>query len=417
MYTDSICRGSNKYDTFAVNCGFVMKKSPLLVIFFTVFLDLLGFGLIIPVLPVFAKELGAGNIQVGMIAGIYSLMNFLFAPLLGGLSDRHGRRPIILISVTITALSYLLFGFTHSIALLFISRMLSGIGSANLSVAQAYISDSTAPNQRARSMGLIGAAFGLGFIFGPLVGGVVKSSFGMGAVGLLASSLSALNLLLAYLLLPESIKEKNKERKLQLFSFTELFRVLQRETISGLFFMNFIYITAFSMMQITAVILWKEAYGLDEKHIGYMFAFIGVTSAVIQGGLIGPLTRRFGESRLLTFGLTGMTIGLITIPLAPGGPWFYIVQGTSMFLLAVGSGCATPSAGSLLSKLAHENEQGKVLGLNMSFSSLARVIGPVLGGICYDIHHALPFISAGILMLGCFVFIVPLYQTLKRLNQ
>ncbi len=390
-----------------------MKKSPLIVIFFTVFLDLLGFGLIIPILPVFAKELGAGNIQVGMIAGVYSLMNFLIAPLWGSLSDRHGRRPIILLSIAITALSYLIFGFTTSLLLLFISRMLSGVGSANLSVAQAYISDSTTPENRARSMGMIGAAFGLGFIFGPLVGGVIKSEFGIGALGLLASSLSTLNWFMAYFMLPESIKAKNKDQQLRLFSFKDMFEVLQREAISSLFFINFIYITAFSMMQITAVILWKEEYQLDEKHIGYMFAFIGICSAIVQGGLIGILNKKLGEQKLLTIGLICMVFGLLSIPFSPQGFWFYPIQGTSMLLLAFGSGCATPAAGALLSKLAHENEQGKVLGLNMSFSSLSRVIGPILGGICYDIHHAMPFLSAGVLMLGCFVLLFPLFGKLK----
>jgi MFS family permease len=390
-----------------------MKKSPLIVIFFTVFLDLLGFGLIIPVLPVFAKELGADNIQVGMIAGVYSLMNFLIAPLWGALSDRYGRRPIILMSIAITAASYLLFGFTSSLILLFLSRMMSGVGSANLSVAQAYISDSTTPENRAKSLGIIGAAFGLGFIFGPLVGGLVKSEFGISALGILACSLSTLNLALAYFLLPESIKARNKERKLSLFSFKDLYAVLQREAISSLFFINFIYITAFSMMQITGVILWKEEYGLDEKHIGYMFAFIGITSSVVQGGLIGKLNKMWGEQKLLTIGLSCMVFGLVSIPFAPRNEWFFLIEGISMFLLAFGSGCATPAANSLLSKLAHENEQGKVLGLNMSFSSLSRVIGPVLGGFCYNMHHAMPFLSAGVLMLGCFVLLFPLYPKLK----
>jgi MFS family permease len=144
-----------------------------------------------------------------------------------------------------------------------------------------------------------------------------------------------------------------------------------------------------------------------------MFAFIGITSSIVQGGLIGRLTKLFGEQKLLTLGLSCMVLGLLTIPFAPHGIWFYPVQGVSMFLLAFGSGCATPSASSLLSKLAHENEQGKVLGLNMSFSSLSRFIGPVLGGVCYNIHHAMPFLSAGVLMLGCFVLLLPLFGKLK----
>ena len=190
-----------------------MKKSPIFVLFITIFLDLLGFGIIIPILPIFIKELGAQDFQVGLIAAIYPVMNFMFSPFWGTLSDRYGRRPIILTSVLVTAVAYIVFANAHAIIIIFISRMLSGIGSANISVAQAYIADVTSPSERAKSMGLIGAAFGLGFIFGPSIGGYLKSISAEGSVdlvGYVTASLCMVNFILAYFLLPESLKEKKK---------------------------------------------------------------------------------------------------------------------------------------------------------------------------------------------------------------
>lgn len=392
-----------------------MKKSPILVIFITVFLDLLGFGLIIPILPLFSQDLGASSLTVGLIAAIYSLMNFIFAPIWGSLSDIYGRRPVILFSVAITAVSYLLFGFTHSLIVLFISRMLAGIGSANISVAQAYISDITKPEDRAKSMGLIGAAFGLGFIFGPLFGGILKADFGTVALGLAAASLSTFNFVLAYFLLPESLINKIKNKKISLFALAGFNDVLRRKNISSLFFINFIYVTAFTMMQMTAVLMWKDRFGLDEKHSGYMFAFIGLISAITQGGLIGTLNKKLGEKKLIVIGLSCVTIGLFTIPFAPQiFPQFYFVQCLSMALLAFGSGCATPTISALLSKLSKANEQGEVLGLNMSFASLSRVVGPILGGWLYSFYFGFPFWGASIIMLGCFALLIPLYRRMAK---
>ena len=392
-------------------------QSPKLVILMTIMIDMLGFGLIIPVLPSFSKELGATNLEVGGIAAIYSLMNFLFAPWWGMLSDKYGRRPIILISIAVTGLSYLLLGTSTALIVLFLSRMFSGIGSANISVAQAYLSDITPPNERAKAMGMIGAAFGIGFIFGPVLGGWLADQFGTAALGYFAASLSAINLVSAWWVLPESLKTKNPESKPRLFKFGPLLNALQREHISGLMIVGFIYITAFAMMQITAVLYWEELHGLSKKEVGYLFAFIGITSAIVQGGLVGKLQKAWGEERMLVVGLSCMVVGLAIIPFGPDPKMmFFAWQGVAMALLAFGSGCSLPALGSLLSRLAGAHEQGQILGVHMSFGAMARVVGPLLGGFLYGLDFHLPFVGGAVLSASAFLLLIPLHNRLRALN-
>ncbi|MDP3929509.1 MAG: MFS transporter, partial [Bacteroidota bacterium] len=258
------------------------NRSPIFVLFVTIFIDLLGFGLIIPILPIFALELQASSLQIGLIAGLYSLMNFVFAPFWGTLSDKIGRRPVMLISIFITMLAYVFFAFTNSLWFLVISRIFAGIGSANISAAQAYISDITEPKDRAKNMGLIGAAFGLGFIFGPPAGGFLKSLSGSGSVALVgyfAASLCAINWVLAYAYLPESLKEKQHDKPFRFKPIGDLFLELKKPVIRELFSVNFLFITSFAMMQITLAILWIEHYLLNEKQVGFVFMFMGLTSA------------------------------------------------------------------------------------------------------------------------------------------
>jgi MFS transporter, DHA1 family, tetracycline resistance protein len=369
------------------------------------------------VLPSFSKELGASNMEVGGIAAVHSLMNFLFAPWWGMLSDKHGRRPIILISIAVTGCSYLLLGFSSMLVVLFLSRMFSGIGSANISVAQAYLSDITPPQDRAKAMGMIGAAFGLGFIFGPVIGGLVADHYGTAALGFMAASFSAINLVMAWLMLPESLKVTNPLSRPRLFKFKPLLAALQREYISSLMIVGFIYITAFAMMQITAVLLWQEHYHITKKEVGYLFAVIGLASAVVQGGLVGKLQRAWGEEKMLIVGLSAMVLGLLTIPFAPSAHLpFFVMQGLSMGLLAFGSGCAQPALSSLLSRLSGADEQGKILGINMSFGSLARVVGPLLGGLFYSLDFRLPFVGGAVLSASAFFLLIPLHKRLMALN-
>jgi DHA1 family tetracycline resistance protein-like MFS transporter len=379
-------------------------KKPIIVIFITIFIDMLGFGIIIPILPVFTKELGAENYQVGLIAMSYAVMNFIFAPFWGSLSDSFGRRPIILGSVLITGCAYLLFSQTTNLWLLLLSRIFAGIGSANLSVAQAYIADITTPEQRAKSMGMIGAAFGLGFIIGPTVGGYLKAMSGVGhmdAVGYTAAGLCLMNLVLAYFLLPESLQTKKEHVRFNFKVISGVAVELRKPTIRELLLINFIFITAFMIMQMSATLYWKEQIGLSEIEIGNMFAFIGLATVIVQGGLVGRLVKRFGETRLMKFGMGLFIVGLMMIPWATRET-FLPIELTAFALIALANGCLTPSITSLLSKKADARDVGQVLGVNQSFGSMARAVGMGLSGFIYGVEFHLPFITGAAIMLTCF---------------
>lgn len=383
-----------------------MKKSPLFVLFITIFIDMLGFGIIIPILPIFSKELGAADYQVGLIAMIFPIMNFLFAPLWGTLSDRHGRRPIMLISIFITAIAYFVFSQVTMLWILFFSRLLSGVGSANISVAQAYITDVTSPAERTKSLGFLGAAFGIGFIMGPPLGGWLKSISTSGTVdwvGYVACGMCVVNLVMAYFLLPESLKEKKINLPFNFKVVTGIIIELKKPMVGQLLWINFIFITAFMLMQISCSLMWKEITLLDEKQIGYVFAFIGVATAVVQGLLVGRMVKAFGETKMLTYGIIFMAVGLAILPLT-GKTLFVPVQFIGLALIAMANGCLTPSITSLLSKFANQNEVGHVLGVSQSFGSVARAVGMGLSGFLYSSQFAVPFVVGVVLMLTCFWF-------------
>jgi MFS family permease len=383
-----------------------MKKSPLFVLFITIFIDMLGFGIIIPILPIFSKELGAADYQVGLIAMIFPIMNFLFAPLWGTLSDRHGRRPIMLISIFITSIAYFVFSQVTVLWILFFSRLLSGVGSANISVAQAYITDVTSPAERTKSLGFLGAAFGIGFIMGPPLGGWLKSISTSGTVdwvGYVACGMCVVNLVMAYFLLPESLKEKKINVPFNFKVVTGIITELKKTMVGQLLWINFIFITAFMLMQISCSLMWKEITLLDEKQIGYVFAFIGVATAVVQGLLVGRMVKAFGETKMLTYGIIFMAVGLAILPLT-GKTLFVPVQFIGLALIALANGCLTPSITSLLSKFANQNEVGHVLGVSQSFGSVARAVGMGLSGFLYSVQFAVPFVVGVVLMLTCFVF-------------
>jgi MFS family permease len=383
-----------------------MKKSPLFVLFITIFIDMLGFGIIIPILPIFSKELGAADYQVGLIAMIFPIMNFLFAPLWGTLSDRHGRRPIMLISIFITAIAYFVFSQVTVLWILFFSRLLSGVGSANISVAQAYITDVTSPAERTKSLGFLGAAFGIGFIMGPPLGGWLKSISTSGTVdwvGYVACGMCVVNLVMAYFLLPESLKEKKINVPFNFKVVTGIITELKKPMVGQLLWINFIFITAFMLMQISCSLMWKEITLLDEKQIGYVFAFIGVATAVVQGLLVGRMVKAFGETKMLTYGIIFMAVGLAILPLT-GKTLFVPVQFIGLALIALANGCLTPSITSLLSKFANQNEVGHVLGVSQSFGSVARAVGMGLSGFLYSVQFAVPFVVGVVLMITCFWF-------------
>lgn len=376
----------------------------LLILFLTIFIDLMGFGIFIPVIPIYARDLHASDALVGDLGAVFSLAMFICTPVWGSLSDRYGRKPVIMAAIGFSALSYVLFAHATTLFLLVLSRVLTGIGSGNITAAQAYITDITPPQGRAKAMGIIGAAFGLGFIFGPPMGSFIFAQFGVEWVGYLAAALCLLNLVAVQAFLPESLTEKDGARKVRVKPFTGAYRALKDLRFRDLYVVSFIFITAFSMMQMTIALLWIDNYGLNEKQIGLMFAAVGLASAIVQGGMIGWLQRTFGERRLMVYGSLCMAVGLGMIPFIPLS-LFVPLSIVSILLLSLGNGCLNPTILSLLSRNAAQREQGEVLGTNQSFGSLARIAGPAMGGRLYSLGHALPYVSAAAIMLGALYWI------------
>jgi multidrug resistance protein len=385
-----------------------MKTSPFVILFFTVFLDLIGFGIVLPLLPNYARELGASPLLIGIVAGSYSLMQFFSAPIWGSISDKIGRRPVILISVLTSTVSYLIFSQSHSVWLLLLSRVLAGIGSANVGVTQAYITDITTWEERSKSLGILGAAFGLGFVLGPPIGGTIKSAYGIESVGYLAAVLTFLDFLLAYFLLPESLKEK-KAGKLHFTGFQadKLIEAFQRPAINRLLVIGFCFVFAFVNMQISVPLLWKEHYQQDDKMIGYLFAFVGCISVIVQGGLIGKLAKKFGERKVLVAGLISMCAGVTLIPFVPES-YFFSIGLVVLALLAIGNGLVTPLNTSLISMYASSEEQGEILGISQSVGALGRILGPLSGSLLYGLDSHVPYLAGGVCLLIGLALALPL---------
>jgi multidrug resistance protein len=377
------------------------SASPLVIIFVTVFIDLLGFGIIIPLLPFYAETFGASAMAVGLLSASYSLMQFLFAPIWGRLSDRIGRRPVILIGLFGSFAAYLLFGLADSLAVLFVARIAAGIAGANIPTAQAFIADTTTPENRARGMGLVGAAFGLGFVFGPAIGGFL-SHWGYAAPAFFASALSFANFLAAVFVLPESrpVEAAPPPSRTRLDT---LRAALARPHLPLLLTIYFIVIAAFSSFEATFALFSERRFGFTAATIGYVFAFVGTILATVQGALVGRAARAIGERRLVPLAILTIALGLTLVPLAASIPWLLAACG----LLSVGMGFNSPSLMSLISRLSDRDDQGGVLGVSQSLASLARVIGPAWGGFLYDrIGFTSPYFSAAALMGVAFLISV-----------
>lgn len=367
--------------------------NPTVVIFVTVFIDLLGFGIIIPLMPFYAETFGANALTVGLLNTSFSLMQFVFAPFWGRLSDRVGRRPVILIGLFGSAVSYLLFGLATSLTLLFAARIAAGIAGANIPTAQAYMADVTTPENRAKGMGLVGAAFGLGFIFGPAIGGFL-SRWGYQAPSFFASALSLANFVAAWFLLPESRSTARKDRPHA--SRVEVFRhALTRPGLPQLLLIYFIVVTAFASFETTFALYSERRFAFSASTIGYVFAFVGVVLSFIQGFLVGRVVPHAGEHRVVPAAILVIATGLVLVPAASSVPMLVGACG----VLAVGMGFNSPSLMSLVSRRSDDDMQGGVLGLSQSLASLGRVIGPAWGGWLYDRYGmATPYLSAAGLM-------------------
>lgn len=383
-------------------------RSPRSVLFLTVFMDLIGFGIVLPLLPIYARAWGASALMNGLLMAVYSLMQFLFAPAWGHLSDRVGRRPIILVSLSGSVVGYGLFGvagLAQSVPLLFASRLLSGVMGANIAVAQAYIADTTAAEHRAHGMGLIGAAFGLGFILGPAFAGLL-SPLGEAAPGFGAALICGINLVLAARGLPESLPPEHRhtgprgESRLRL-----LLDALRTPGVRSLLWMFFVFTIALSVWESILPVFCSLRFGWEERTISFVFVYFGVLAALVQGYLVRRLRAFVSEVPLIWAGtvITALAFGLIAWTLRP---WLHLL---SLGLLSFGYGASNPSFLGLLSRRVGPREQGRVLGVSQSLSSLGRVVGPLAGysllGVA-QMHprghwaEAMPFLF-GTLLVGC----------------
>jgi multidrug resistance protein len=372
-----------------------MKRSPLVIVFFTVFIDLVGFGIVLPLLPYYAETYGAGALAVGLLSTSYSLMQFLFTPLWGRMSDRYGRRPLILLSLSGSCIGYLVFALAKTLPVLFIGRMIAGFAGAIIPTTNAYIADVTTPENRAKGMGLIGAAFGLGFILGPAIGGLL-SPYGYDKPAFLASAMAGTNLLFAYFKLPESQTAESRSRaKTRTFGIKALTEALAHPRIGLLLMLYFVVTFAFSNMEATFGLLNEHRYGLSASETGYLFTFIGLLMSLMQGTLVGRLVKRLGEGRLISLGTFTMIFGIGLMPFAPN----MLIYCGIIALMSFGAGVNNPSITGLLSRSSSLDEQGGIMGIAQSTASLARVLGPVWGGYTFgSIGIRWPFISAGLLM-------------------
>ncbi|MFY0675230.1 MAG: MFS transporter [Bacteroidia bacterium] len=389
-----------------------MKSKPLAILFLTIFIDLLGFGIIIPILPTYSKELGASDFMVSVVGFIFPMVQFLFSPLMGSISDRFGRKPIITGSLLVNIVGYGLFAHAATIPLLFVARLLNGVGSANLGAAQAYISDITPTEERAKAFGIIGAAFGLGFIFGPPLGGILKESYGIEVVGYTLVALCVINLLVVTFILPESLKDKNHSIKLKVNPLNGIVRAFRVPQTRSVISMNFIFIVAFALMQLAAALLWAERYGLTEREIGYVFMFIGFMSAIFQGAVVGIASKKIGEKKMLIVGSISLGIGLAILA-TPSQAWFYPVELLSMTLLAFGNSMLMPASTALVSKYSNQKEQGIMLGINQSMASLGRAVGFIFSATLYGVLYHLPFTIGASLMVLVLIMAISFNRNFK----
>ena len=364
------------------------SRSPLVIIFITIFIDLVGFGIVIPVLPLYAERYGASETTVGILLAIYSAMQFVFAPILGKLSDRVGRRPVLLASLIGTSIGFLimglapkmpvgfaLLGMAPTLVWLFIARIIDGISGGNISTAQAYIADVTSAEERSKGMGLIGAAFGLGFIFGPAIGGVM-SHVSAEAPFFFASAMAAANATALYFLLPESLSHEHRAEARRRVSVSEILEQSGGWHLKAIIATYFFATISFAMLTATYALFANHRFNFDAIHTGYMFTYVGVLGAIIQGGLLGRLVKAFGERTLAVSGTAIFAVSMFGLPLTTSLATLMMASTG----IAIGNSLMTPSLNGLASKGVSAAWQGRMLGVMASVASLARIIGPVLGG-------------------------------------
>ncbi|HZC35453.1 MAG TPA: MFS transporter [Chthoniobacterales bacterium] len=380
-----------------------MKKSPLATILLIVFIDLIGFGMIIPILPLYAEGFGALEWQIGLLLASYSFMQFLASPVLGAISDRFGRKPVLLCSLLGSAISYILMANAHSLLVLFAARIIAGICGASVGTASAYIADITPPENRSRRIGLIGAAFGVGFVLGPAIGGLL-SLLSVAAPFWFAALVALANALAVIAFLPEP--KEHADRLQNLKSAGELWTGSFGRWLAFLVVTYFVAIVGFAIVTMIYPQVSNRRFGLSQSQISWIFVLLGLVGALIQGGAIGRLAKRFGDYKLAVAGLAVMAASMLLMPFGTSVPLFLLFT----IGLGIGNSLAQPTINAMASKAAHAGLQGRVLGTLQSAGSLGRVCGPAIAGFLLTsdrIHPPIeygntPFLVGGLVMALAF---------------
>ena len=411
--------------------AFMTRKSSVLVIFLTVFIDLVGFGIVVPLVPIYSRHFGAEGWVIGLIIASFSAFQFIFSPIWGRLSDRHGRRPILLLSTAGASLSYVIFALssalenhTAALVLMVLSRSFAGLCGGNITVAQAYIADITPAEQRSRRMGLIGMAFGLGFIFGPAIGGLSLKHLGNTGPGWVAAAFCATNFLLALIILGES-RLPNSQPATQRPHLGQWLHTLAQPRIGLLVIVFFLATFCFSCFESTLPLVVSDNFHLniqsDETSasiVTYLFVYCGLIGAFVQGGAIGRLVKKYGEPKLIALSLVLTAVSLALLPFISGSveltwvvlvrpegrPWVLMLA--ALGLLSVGTSLTRPPLFGLLSNLTGADEQGATIGVAQGAGSMARILGPVFATGLLPLSQALPYlISTAILFLTTVVLV------------
>jgi DHA1 family tetracycline resistance protein-like MFS transporter len=395
------------------------------VIFLIVLIDLMGFGIIIPLLPFYVPNYSEHPLKVTLIFSIFSICQFIGAPVLGALSDRFGRRPVLVISQIGSTLGYVLLGVATTLGargtispeamlwLVYASRVIDGFTGGNISTAQAYVSDVTTPQNRAKGMGMLGAAFGIGFCLGPFLGGTL-GHYDKSWPAYVAAALCAIAATLTYFKLPESRHHGETESVTWLHP-SRFTPVLKKPVLVQLLTISFFTMAAFVMMESTIGIYLHATFGYEERQVGYFFGFIGVVIIIVQGRLIGPLTRKFGEWALAITGTLLVAIGMVLFMATSQWQWIALlcIAGAAN---ATGRSLQQPTVSSLISKFSDRRDQGIVFGLYHGLGSLARVVGPIVAGLAYEIRHTGAFAVACVIALVMSLWTFLLRQPAPQLS-
>ena len=378
------------------------------VLFFTLFIDMLGFGIVMPILPRYGEFLGASSWEIGLLVGIFSLAQLVMLPFWGHLSDRIGRKPVLMISVFGTMIGYLIMGSTRSIIIMMVARVIDGAAGANISTIRAWVSDITKPKERSKMMGQLGAAYGLGFIFGPALGGWASHYYGFSSPMYIAAGLSMVNLVLVATTLSESLEQKQKKEKDS--KLPSLFLILEhvdKKSYLPVLVTYFFFVVGFSMVVTLLPVFFYHRYGINEQQTGGIYAMIGVIAIIVEGGLFGFLSRKLGDRLLSIIGTILLAVAFFLIPLT----WSISVVVVVCAIMGVGDSLLSAALPSIVSRSVNEQWQGSAFGFYESAASLARCFGPLLAGLflAIDLHRPIEhyaqtscWMASGFLLLSFF---------------